>query len=278
MKWFKFYGTDFLADMKMSQLSILERMVWVTLLCLAHEEDKSGNVRYCTEVTVLHKMGISGVDKEWSELIGVFKKFIALDMIEMTENGIFVRNFAKRQETNLIPSEKMARYRAKKHESNKSYRGSVTNVTQNRIEESRIDIIIPETSSDSPPKGKEAQPSGITNLSKKKQPMWNKYNESESSDSNEPSIDLDTRELSDPKKKDPKVMEKYNLMLAWAEKRRGFPFVAKVKQYKAFKMAKESELSPAKLQDRWVEFESDSFRNKVGWDWMDVVTSFNKKQ
>lgn len=116
----------------------------------------------------------------------------------------------------------------------------------------------------------------ITSNSKKQR--MNKYNERNSSDSDEPSIDLDSRELTDPNKAEKGGIDKYKAMMAWATERRGFPFSTHLKQYKAFKMAKESDISPARLKERWIDFESDAFRKKVGWDWMDVVTSFNKKQ
>ena len=131
MKWFKFYGQDFLADIKMSQLSIAERLCWITLLCLAHEQDRAGNVRYCTEELVKSKMGLQENDKEWNDLKGVFDEFIRLDMIEYTETGIYLKNYGKRQETNLTPAEKMQRVRDKKY--------SVTNVTPNRVDKNRID-------------------------------------------------------------------------------------------------------------------------------------------
>ena len=136
--WFKFYGQDFLSDLKISQLSIAERLFWVTVLCLAHAEGKAGNIRYCTEELIKSKMGLQENDQEWIELNGVFDVLQNLEMIEKTDNGIFVKNFQKRQEMNLIPAEKMRRYRNKK-ESNKSYRKEVTDVIQTRIDKNRLD-------------------------------------------------------------------------------------------------------------------------------------------
>ena len=125
LPWFKFYGQDFLIDMKISQLSIAERLMWVTLLCLAHSEGKGGNISYCTEVTLKQKMGLKESDKEWIELNGFTNLFQKLNMIEVTKNGIFVKNFGKLQEQQFTPAEKQARYRAKKNK--------VTSVTDPKV-------------------------------------------------------------------------------------------------------------------------------------------------
>lgn len=128
--WFKFYGQEYLADMKISQLSIAERQMWITLLCLAHVEGKRGEISYCNENLLKLKMGLQENDREWKELDGFFDLFEKLNMIEKTDNGIILKNFGKRQEMQFTPAEKQKRYREK--------RGKVTNVTTDEI---RIDKI-----------------------------------------------------------------------------------------------------------------------------------------
>ncbi len=39
MKWFKFYGQDYLSDPKMLSLSSAERSCWITLLCYSSVND-----------------------------------------------------------------------------------------------------------------------------------------------------------------------------------------------------------------------------------------------
>lgn len=78
----------------------------------------------------------------------------------------------------------------------------------------------------------------------------------------------------------PNLRKKYIEMVEWAEKRRGGKFLKQslTKQFKAFKIAKDNEISPQDLKGRWVDFERDSFWGKKGFDWMDVVLSFNRKR
>ncbi len=104
-----------------------------------------------------------------------------------------------------------------------------------------------------------------------------KYNEASSSDSYEEAIDIDSGEkISEPKSAGTDV---YWELLRWGEERRGSPFfkTSIKKQFKAFSLAKAEEIMPDRLQERWQKFEKDKFWIEKGFDWMDVVMSFNKK-
>lgn len=105
-----------------------------------------------------------------------------------------------------------------------------------------------------------------------------KYREDKPSDEYETVVDADTGAT--VYEATPNLSEKYKEMIAWAENRRGSQFLLQMlkKQYKAFKIARENNINPSDLKNRWVEFEDDSFRKRVGFDWMDVVLSFNKKR
>jgi hypothetical protein len=72
---------------------------------------------------------------------------------------------------------------------------------------------------------------------------------------------------------------KYDKLITWAENERGFPFLvgSRLKQYKAFTEAKANKLNVEQLTDRWQEMATDKFWSSNGFDWMDVVKSFNKK-
>ncbi len=76
------------------------------------------------------------------------------------------------------------------------------------------------------------------------------------------------------------ALEAYKKMVAWAEAERGFPFLKGdiLKQYKAFKIAKDNGLKSGQLQERWLEMAEDKFWGEKGFDWMNVVASFNKKR
>ena len=124
------------------------------------------------------------------------------------------------------------------------------------------------------------EPSSATLLKNKKTMKKNsmgKYREDQPSDSFEEQIDLDTGEPIRGKETKSPI---YKQLLMWAENQRGFKFMPNAigKQYKAFSLAKRSEIQPARLQERWREYSVDKFWQAKGFDWMDVVLSFNKRQ
>lgn len=105
------------------------------------------------------------------------------------------------------------------------------------------------------------------------------YSESEFSDTGEAQIDAETGEAAVEVKKT-KATDKYWEMINWSTDRRGSPFLKQTikKQFKAFSVAKDNKISPVDLKDRWIKMESDKFWIEKGFDWMDVVLSFNKKR
>ncbi len=78
--------------------------------------------------------GITPVDNEWTETVGVLEKFAKLKMINLDSNGtITVSNWNKRQEMALTNAERQARHRE---------RQKVTGMSQNnnaRVEKSRVE-------------------------------------------------------------------------------------------------------------------------------------------
>ena len=92
----------------------------------------------------------------------------------------------------------------------------------------------------------------------------------------EKSIDLETGEITTHDKKST-VGASMKFLLNWGEERRGYKVVNAPKQYKAFKRAMQAKITPDRLQARWVEMESDKFWLANGFDWMDVVNSFDKR-
>lgn len=90
--------------------------------------------------------------------------------------------------------------------------------------------------------------------------------EENSGDSKSPKISGDQRKAWDE-------------MIRWSENERGFPFpkTSKLKQYRAFKIAKENGFTRETLQERWEEMSGDKFWQGAGFDWMNVITSLLKK-
>lgn len=103
-----------------------------------------------------------------------------------------------------------------------------------------------------------------------------KYNEKNSSDFFEDEVSYDSGELIEEKKSN--VSKSMKELVAWSVNERGFPFVNVIKQYTAFKKAREAGISPAKLKERWQEMERDDFWKKNGFDWTNVVSSFDRKK
>lgn len=64
-------------------------------------------------------------------------------------------------------------------------------------------------------------------------------------------------------------------LVHWAEKRRGFKFTSVPAQLGAIGRAKRAGISPSRLKARWEELENETWRN--GFDWVDVVKSFDKR-
>lgn len=83
----------------------------------------------------------------------------------------------------------------------------------------------------------------------------------------------------DENAKPPRVIDpsknQYEKLCRWAEKRRGFPFVNRKKQYASLRDAKAANISLTRLKNRWCELEGETWRD--GFDWASVVSSFNKK-
>src|SRR3990167_5181379 len=143
MNWFKFYGQDWLTDPKLTGMSAVDKLCFITLLCLA--SGSGGKVKNLDEealkhithlyydVTCVHR-GEGGC--EWCNADGVLKRLEEKGMISYESNELIVTNYKKRQETNLTNAERQARFREKKK--TPSY-GSNARVEESRVEETRRD-------------------------------------------------------------------------------------------------------------------------------------------
>lgn len=70
----------------------------------------------------------------------------------------------------------------------------------------------------------------------------------------------------------------YEELCMWAEKRRGFKFVSRVKQYAAWKKARTNGIGPERMKKRWIELEGQDFYIENGFDWATVISTFDKKK
>jgi hypothetical protein len=124
-KWFKFWGQDYLTDMKMLSLSLSDKALWITLLCLGASSDERGVIRNVTEERVLQLSGVTPGEDEWEKSSGFLKKFEELKIINRENIDSFqgetirIINFNKRQEGQIATDpervlERVKRYREKK--------------------------------------------------------------------------------------------------------------------------------------------------------------------
>jgi hypothetical protein len=132
MKWFKFYGQDYLSDPKMLSLSASERSCWITLLSYSSIND-NGMITYLDEQQLMLQAGINFTCDEWDRTVGVLEKLVKLEMITLDNGMITVINWQKRQETNLTSYERVKRFRQKKQDDN----AKIT-LEEKRIEKKRI--------------------------------------------------------------------------------------------------------------------------------------------
>jgi len=133
MKWFKFYGQDYISDPKMLSLSACARSCWITLLAYSSIND-NGMITFLDEDQLMLQAGISPMHEEWENTKGILKKLESLEMISIDNGVITIKNWQKRQETNLTSYERVKRYRQKKQNDN----AKIT-LEENRRDKNRID-------------------------------------------------------------------------------------------------------------------------------------------
>lgn len=150
MRWFKFYGQDWLTDLKVRRLSLEDKMCFITLLCLASTADEGGLVRNCDEFTLIELSNLRDNpyddNNEYRRAIGCLKRYEALQIVTLYDNGdVTVNNFERRQGENLSNAERQKAYRerlkTKPKERNDSnitrYNDSNARIEENRIEKNR---------------------------------------------------------------------------------------------------------------------------------------------
>ena len=133
MKWFKLYGQDYLSDPKMLSLIASERSCWLTLLCYSSIND-NGMITFLSEQQLMMQAGIDIQSDEWNKTVGVLNKLEKLNIIDIDNGLITVKNWKKRQETSLTSYERVKRHREKKRLDNEKI-----TLEENRIEKNRRD-------------------------------------------------------------------------------------------------------------------------------------------
>lgn len=131
MKWFKFYGQDYISDPKMLSLTAEERSCWITILSYSSVND-NGKITFLSEHQLMLQAGMDLQDDCWDRTVGVLDKLQKLGMITLDNGMITIINWEKRQETNLTSYERVKRYREKKRNDN-----AMITLEENRIDKKR---------------------------------------------------------------------------------------------------------------------------------------------
>lgn len=145
MKWFKFYGQDWLTDTKIISLRIEERLCFLTLLCLASTEDKGGQVSNCDEEMIIRLTQLYenpyDTDNEVSRARGFLKNLENMGMITMITNdntgrySCVINKFQERQSSNLTGYERVKKYR-------ENQKNSVTKPKSKRVINDNVGDVI----------------------------------------------------------------------------------------------------------------------------------------
>lgn len=138
MEWFKFYNSKWLSDLAILSLSPIDRLCFITLLCVTAQcDERTGTVTQYHEHRILTLTHLS--DDEYKEGIGFTKRLVEVGLIEQIDDTtIHLKNFEKRQNSNLSGAERAKKYRDKSKSDERS-KDKVTNVTPIRVEKIRLD-------------------------------------------------------------------------------------------------------------------------------------------
>lgn len=154
MRWFKFYGQDWLTDMKIMSMSMEDRLCYITLLALASSADNNGTIKACNEDALIR---LANIPKDlfndtnpYDNARGCLKRYEALQCVTLHDNGdVTINNFERRQSEFLSNAERQKNYRERQKTANNKVKKNISrrndsNVTQRndsnaRIEENRID-------------------------------------------------------------------------------------------------------------------------------------------
>ncbi len=152
MEWFKFYGEEYLSDMKIRSLPPLHQHCWTIILALASSEENGGFIPFLTEEILLTTAGLVFGTQEWEDTLGVLKIFQSRKMITVETGGVTVINWVKKQGSSLSSYERVKKHREKKRNETESnilkHENDNDRIEENRIEErveTEVSNALPET-------------------------------------------------------------------------------------------------------------------------------------
>lgn len=151
-QWFKFYGLEYLSDLKIKQLNSQERSCLITLFSYASISTIPGIVKNLPEATLKMEAGCADYDGK------VYEKLQSLNIIKCIDaTSIQIINWNKRQEYTMSATERSRKHRALQGEMQRNATSETdcnenatlekNRIEQNREEEIRNGDVAPTTSS-----------------------------------------------------------------------------------------------------------------------------------
>lgn len=118
MRWFKFYGQDWMTDLKIMKMSPEDRLCFITLLCLASNTE-DGVVKNCDESSIIRLTNLPydrfKKDNPSNRAVGFIQRLVDTGMITRDRwSHVTLINFMKRQNENLSNYERVKKHREKK--------------------------------------------------------------------------------------------------------------------------------------------------------------------
>lgn len=137
MEWFKFYNDKWLSDRAILSSKPVDRLCFITLLCVtAQSDERNGVIVRYEEEEVIRLTNLCAEDEESAQ--GFTKRFVEKRLVEFKNKDVLlIKNFEKRQNTNLTGAERAKRYRDKQNSDDSSITQS--DDSNARVDESRVD-------------------------------------------------------------------------------------------------------------------------------------------
>ena len=147
MKWFKFYGQDWMTDMRVIKMTPEDRLCYITLMSLASNEDDDGRIKNCSEEAVIRMTHLPDnpydTDNPHNNAKGCLERYAALRCVTIDDNGdVTILSFKRRQDSNLDGAERQKNYRERLKIKTKSHNNSdrpLRNDSDARIDKNRIE-------------------------------------------------------------------------------------------------------------------------------------------
>src|SRR3990167_10731033 len=135
-KWFKFYGQDWMTDIKMMTLAPLDRLCYITILCIASSSDIAGIITNYNENIILQLTHIYNDplddDNDWTRTVGVTKRLEALHAVTLVQDDtlqtLHIVNWKKRQDGLTSDDPERVRQRVAKYREKMAINGNRNNV------------------------------------------------------------------------------------------------------------------------------------------------------